>query len=129
MGFVKEVGDQISKGARGVSNSMIAPSYLYWWVIPFIVSFILIGMLIGPLILRKFTSVQVCKKEIINSVEQNNCKKTKINIFIRLIVILVTLTIISLIISSLTYKIGIYVKNPKLAMGIETTKIFANIFD
>lgn len=124
-GFVKEIGNQVSRGVQGVSNSMNPPNYLYWSVIPFIIAFFVSSLLIGPFIYSYFTTVTHCESD---GTRSKNCKEVKVSGYVRILIILIVAIIISSVVSAASYQTGLYIKNPKLAMGIETTRVVKNVF-
>jgi len=121
MGIVNEIGDQVSRGVKGISDNIDPPNYVTWVIIPFVFSYIIFSMLIGPLIFKNFTSTTMCEKKENNKNE--TCKKVTVSKVFRIFIIFIIVTIISVLIATTFYKIGLYIKNPKLAMGIETTKL------
>ena len=50
--FVREVGNQVSRGFTAASNSMNAPNYVAWMVVPFIVTFMVFSIFVSPLLMR-----------------------------------------------------------------------------
>ena len=133
MGFIKEIGDQVSRGVRGVSNSMNAPDYYKWQVLPFIITFFTMILLAGPPTYIGLREVNNCKEKSV--LEENNsvrtyehCELVSVHPLLRLLIILVISLVVAGLVAMGTFRIGIYVKNPKLAMGIETTRIVKNVF-
>tara|TARA_Y100000996_G_C22116348_1_gene476146 strand:+ start:84 stop:488 length:405 start_codon:yes stop_codon:yes gene_type:complete len=132
MGFIKEIGDQVSRGFRGVSNSMNAPDVYKWQVLPFIITFVTMILLAGPPTYIGLREVNNCKEK--NRIEEGNvrtyeeCELISVHPMLRLLIILVMSLVVAGLVAMGTFRIGIYVKNPKLAMGIETTRIVKNVF-
>lgn len=125
MGFIKD----ISTGLNVVSNSIDAPDYYKWMILPFIITFIITIIFIGLPIYTKFTTLTVCEKDEVEEEEKNNCSIVKVHVFYRILTIFIIALFLSGIISGISYKTVLYIKNPKLAMGIETTRIVKNVFN
>ena len=133
MGFIKEIGDQFSRGVQGVSNSMNAPDVYKWQVLPFIITFITMILLAGPPTYIGLREVNNCKEK--NKIEEEDnvntyeqCESISVHPLLRLLIILVISLVVAGLVAMGTFRIGIYIKNPKLAMGIETTRIVKNVF-
>ena len=125
--FVKEVGNQVSRGVKAVTNSMNAPDYTTWMLIPFFVTFMVFSIFVSPLLMRiKETTLCDIDPE---TEEKKNCRKVKINTVLKVFLIIIFTLIVSFIIASIIYRVGVYIKNPKLAMGIETTRMINNAFN
>ena len=125
--FVREVGNQVSRGFTAASNSMNAPNYVSWMVIPFIVTFMVFSIFVSPLLMRiKETTVCDIDPE---TEEKKNCRKVKVNTVLKVFLIIIFTMIVSYIVASFIFQVGIYIKNPKLAMGIETTRAIKGLFD
>lgn len=125
--FVREVGNQVSRGFTAASNSMNAPNYVSWMVIPFIVTFMVFSIFVSPLLMR-IKETNVCDVDP-ETEEKKNCRKVKVNPVLKVFLIIIFTMIVSYIVASLMYRVGVYIKNPKLAMGIETTRAIKGIFD
>lgn len=132
MGWISEIGDNIGRGFQGVSDRMNAPDYYKWSVLPFMITFVVLVMLVGPFAYKGMKNLNVCTNQ---SEERDGavtvvevCKPTSVNPFFRIVIILFASSIIASIVSSITFQTGIYVKNPKMAMGIETTRIVKGVF-
>lgn len=125
--FVREVGNQVSRGFTAASNSMNAPNYVAWMVLPFIVTFMVFSIFVSPLLMR-IKETNVCDIDP-ETEEKKNCRKVKVNPVLKVFLIIIFTFIVSYIVASFFFQIGIYIKNPKLAMGIETTRMIKNVFD
>lgn len=124
--IVKEFGNQISRGVSAVTNSMNAPDYGTWMVLPFVVTFVVFSIFITPSLLR-INETTLCDIDP-ETEKQTNCRKVKINVVLKVLLILLFTVIASGIIANVIYNVGIYIKNPKLAMGIETTRMINQAF-
>lgn len=131
MGVVTEIGNQISRGVQSVSNSMNAPDYYKWAVVPFFITFILVAVFLGRIIYKNFTSVTTCKEQKIVEEEdtvEKVCNTEAVTPMFRVLTIILIAVILSSIIGGAVYKTVLYIKNPKTAMAIETTRIVRNVF-
>lgn len=122
MGFVSEVGDQVARGVNyGVSN-FNAPSYLYWWVLPFVVTAIIVGILV-TWALSKTNDIVDCKNRVDEEGDRGRvCETRKFPTWLKVVIGLVVTSIAAGTVAAATYKIGVYAYNPKMAAGIETTR-------
>lgn len=130
MGVVTEIGNQISRGVQGVSNSMNAPDYYKWAVLPFLITFVLVVVFLGRIIYKNFTSVTTCKEQKVEEEDINErvCNTEAVTPMFRVLTIILIAVILSSIIGGVVYKTVLYIKNPKTAMAIETTRIVRNVF-
>lgn len=125
--FVREVGNQVSRGFKAVGRSMNAPDYTTWMVLPFLVTFMVFSIFVSPILMR-IKETNLCDIDP-ETEEKKNCRKVKVNPVIKVILIILATLFVSYIVAKIIYQVGVYVKNPKLAMGVETTRIVKNIFD
>jgi hypothetical protein len=108
--FVKEVGNQGARLGRYVNESMDAPDYTLWYLLPFVISTIL-SYIIGWFV------IPTDGKPIILDDKQ----KTQIPFMGYIIAYLFIPLIIGGGIGTAVYRIGFSIKNPKVAawgMGI-----------
>ena len=147
---VKAIGSEVGKGTKAVVGSINAPNYLYSFVLPFIIISI-VGYIFGWSYYSKgkaitlFESDAKCREEVETDCKKNykgytesvrnqrkqcisngltECPKVKKEVSkeTSLIIFIVTPLLISLILSSIIYKIVFYVKNPKAAALITATQ-------
>ena len=132
MSWVKNAGKEISKGVRAGVNSLRAPNYIYWWVIPFIIALI-ISVLITIYILRSMSSsIKKTCSNFVNEEDENkkiNCETVGVPLWVTVVSILVVPTIIAFSVAAGVYKVGLYTHNPKMAAGIITTNYVVDAFD
>lgn len=125
--FFKSIMNSVSN----VSKKFNAPSYLTWFVIPFVVASVLIGFLFY-LLFRKWTVVTVCQEKSIEEEEEivveNVCEEKEFKAYVRVLIGVIATLIISSSVAFGVYKTAVYVKNPNVAMGIEGTRMLFNVF-
>jgi amino acid transporter len=132
MSWVTDAGKEISKGVQAGVNSLRAPDYIYWWVVPFMVALV-ISVLITIFILRgvsgslKQTCLNFVKEE--DEGKTDNCDSVGLPLWVSVVSIIVAPTIIALSVAAGVYKVGVYTHNPKMAAGIMTTSYVADAFD
>ena len=68
-----DAGKEISKGVQAGVNSLRAPDYIYWWVVPFMVALV-ISVLITIFILRGVSGS--LKQTCLNFVKEEDEGKT-----------------------------------------------------
>ena len=129
MAWVKEVGNQVARGVNyGVSN-FNAPNYLYYWVIPFVLTTLIVAML-SYWALSKVKTMQECNDEVD---EEGNttkkCKDFKFPLWLKIIIGVVITSIAAGTVSSVVYKMAVYAHNPKMAAGIETMGYVRNAWN
>lgn len=113
--FVNSVGNQVSRGVTYVSNNINAPNYITWSIIPGFIGFIFVA-LIASVITYNIKTYRQCDKN------KKNCEEKELSNLGRILIVIFVSIFSGLIISQMTYKLGVYIKNPKIAMGIETTR-------
>jgi hypothetical protein len=128
MSLVTDFGDQMARGATYVEKNFVAPDYVTWWVIPFVVT-LLISAIITFFILRSMSSsvqnaclVFVGEEDIEDIKDSKKCKSAGFSWWVYLIAVIVAPVILGLIVAAGSYKIGVYTHNPKVAAGIMTTE-------
>lgn len=116
---VKEIGNQVSRGVIYSSQNIKAPNAIYWGIIPGGITILIIYIIIA-IIQPKVTGTSTIK--VCNG-NNRSCRDKKYSNQWKLLLIIFIPIIIGLIVGSSIYKLGIYVLNPKIGLGIETTRL------
>ena len=115
--------------ARGVNygvSNFNAPNYFYWWILPFVITAVLVGILClwG---FWNMNTVRKCDKIDPNRPEREpECKDVPFHWWVRILLIILISSIGASIVAAGVYKMAVYAHNPKMAAGIETTRYIRN---
>lgn len=128
MAWATAVGDQVARGVNyGVSN-FNAPNYLYWWILPFVITMLIVGALAfwG---LSKVDTLQKCGEDVKEVDEEGNkkeCEEVEFPLWLKIVIGCVISVVIAGAVAAGVYKMAVYAKNPKMAAGIETVGYVRN---
>ena len=131
MSWATDIGNQVSRAANYGMDSLNAPNYIHWWVIPFVVS-MFISLVITIYILRSISkSIKTTCLRLVDEEDNKDetCESVGLPFFVQLIVVFVAPIFVSFIVSTGIYKVGLYTYNPKMAAGIVTTGYIVDSFD
>ena len=129
MGWVTDVGNQVSRGFNYGVKNFNAPNYVYWWVIPFFIT-MLISVMITIFILRSMSKSikNTCLSLVEEEKEDKSCKDAGVPLWVQTLVLLIFPVFVSFLVSAGIYKVGVYINNPKMAAGIMTTGYVVDAF-
>lgn len=129
MGWVTEVGNQVARGVNYGVSSFNAPNYFNWWILPFVITSVLVGILCvwG---FWNMNTVRKCDKIDPNRPEKEPaCRDVPFQWWVRILLIILITSISASIVAAGVYKMAVYAHNPKMAAGIETTRYIRNAWN
>lgn len=129
--FVKTVSNNVSNLVKNTGLGPITPpSYLKWFVIPFVVCLFVFGILFFFLFRNWNTLGKVCTiKEVEEEdevVAKEECGEQEFKLSVRILIGIVATLIISSSIAGGVYQTGLYINNPGMAVGIEGIRMLSN---
>ena len=131
MDFLKNA----SKSLGDVIGPVDVPSYGTWFVTPLVVTLVIVAY-VGYLIFRNWDTVTVCNPQNVGEEEeddtdevQDGCREVEFKPVWRFLIAAVVASIVASIVAASVYRMAVYVKNPRIGMGIETTRYLTDIFN
>lgn len=126
-----------SKTFGDVIGPVDVPSYGMWFVTPLVVTLVIMAY-VGYLIFRNWDTVTICnpvnvdEEEAITDdkdVDQDGCREVEFKSVWRFLIVAMVASIVASIVAASVYRMAVYVKNPKIGMGIEATRYLTDILN
>ena len=126
-----------SKTFGDVIGPVNVPSYATWFVAPLVVTLVIMAY-VGYLIFRNWDTVTVCESVNVREegdlsedkdVDQDGCRVVEFKPVWRFLIVVVVASIAASIMAASVYRMAVYVKNPKIGMGIEVTRYLTDFLN
>jgi len=142
MEFITNVGKKMGSNLGQILTQVDAPNYMTWFVVPLIITFMMASY-IGYRLLRNWDTITSCKavkngvdeeqddgfeKGLEDGYDENGCRIVEFKPVYRFLVVIVVGTIVAASAASFAYRTGVYIKNPKIGLGVEAGRILKNFF-
>ena len=147
MEFITNVGKKVGSNVGQIFTQVDAPNYMTWFVVPLIITFV-IASYIGYRLVRNWDTITSCKAVNVDvkvneeqddsldeeqddsddGLDENGCRIVEFKPVYRVLVVLVVGTLVAASAASFAYRTGVYIKNPKIGLGIEAGRILNEFF-
>lgn len=122
-----------SNTLKEVLGPVDVPSYSTWFVTPLVVTLVIMAY-VGYLIFRNWDTVTICNPKSVDEeddtdVDQDGCRVVEFKPVWRFLIAVVVASIVASIAAASVYRMAMYVKNPKIGMGVEATRYLTDILN